>query len=107
MLREGRWGIDLHDDSSHIQGQNFRKVAIYQPRRLELIGVTVAKASDVSDADYEVRVEGDDPEAASHSTLVLHLEKRTFDALADALHEAQWTERHETDTEKDYEPADG
>lgn len=107
MLREGRWGIDLHDDSSHIQGQNFRKVAIYQPRRLELIGVTVAKAPDSSDADYEVRVEGDDPGTASHSTLVLHLEKRIFDALADALYEAQWTERHETDTEKEYQPADG
>jgi len=107
MLKEGRWGIDLHDDSSHIQGQNFRKVAIYQPRQLELIGVTVAKASDASDADYEVRVEGDDPEAASHSTLVLHLKKRTFDALADALHEVQWAECHEFDTEKEYEPADG
>ena len=107
MLREGRWGIDLHDDSSHIQGQNFRRVAIYQPRRLELIGVTVAKASDASDSDYEVRVEGDDPETASHATLVLHLEKRIFDALADALYAAQWTECHEVDTEKEYEPADG
>ena len=107
MLREGRWGIDLHDDSSHIQGQNFRKVAIYQPRRLELIGVTVAKASDASDSDYEVSVEGYDPETASHSTLVLHLEKRIFDALADALYAAQWTEWHEADTEKENEPADG
>ncbi|MAP43593.1 MAG: hypothetical protein CL981_07760 [Euryarchaeota archaeon] len=106
MLKESRWGIDLHGENSHVKGNDYRRVVIYQPRQ-PYWDVQIAKVDEHEDADYEVRITGDDPDSPSDSTFVLFLKSKLMHAFADAMFTLQWNEKYQRNLEEEYEPADG
>lgn len=106
MMKESRWGIDLHGDASTVKGNDFRRVVVHQPRQTEW-DVAIAKVDEHEDADYEVRVTGKDSDSTADSTFVLFLKSSMMSSLADAFFAWQWNERYQRNLEEEYEPADG